>query len=289
MEKLYILPFDHRSNFRKFFGEDAEKIKDYKHLIYEGILWAITHGAPKEAVGVLVDEEYGSKILTEAKTDGLRRILTLEKSGVPELELEGGNKFAERLDKWNPEYGKVLISYSPNDNSAKNFRVKEKLKMVSEACATRNIKFLLEVLVIKTEADSDVSAEAFETHLRPELIRTTIREFYAEGIEPQIWKIEGIDDPIELSEVALVVQSGNRLDRGLVILGRDENKERVENWLRVGATVRGVVGFAVGRTIFKEPLLKHDNQEATRAETVAEIGRRYLEYIKIFEVRACKE
>jgi 5-dehydro-2-deoxygluconokinase len=154
---------------------------------------------------------------------------------------------------------------------------------VSEACATRNIKFLLEVLIIKTEADSDVSVEAFETHLRPELIRTTIREFYAEGIEPQIWKIEGIDDPIELSEVALAVQGGNRLDRGLVILGRDENKERVENWLRVGATVRGVVGFAVGRTIFKDPLLGHDNQETTRVETVAEIGGRYLEYVKIFE------
>lgn len=283
MEKLYILPFDHRSNFRKFFGEDAKKIKDYKHLIYEGILWAIKHGAPKEVVAILVDEEYGLEVLVEAKTAGLRRILTLEKSGVPELELEGGQKFAERLDKWNPEYGKVLISYSPNDNSDKNSRVKEKLKMVSEACAARNIKFLLEVLIIKTEADSDVSVEAFEMHLRPELIRTTIREFYAEGIEPQIWKIEGIDDPIELSEVALTVQSGNRLDRGLVILGRDENKERVENWLRVGATVRGVVGFAVGRTIFKEPLLKHDKQEATRDETVAEIGRRYLEYVKIFE------
>jgi 5-dehydro-2-deoxygluconokinase len=65
-------------------------------------------------------------------------------------------------------------------------------------------------------------------------------------------------------------------------LGRDENKERVENWLRVGATVRGVVGFAVGRTIFKDPLLGYDNQETTRAETVAEIGKRYLEYVKIF-------
>ncbi len=283
MEKLYILPFDHRSNFRKFFGEDVEKIKDYKHLIYEGILWAIKHGAPKEAAAILVDEEYGSEILIEAKTAGLRRILTLEKSGTEELELEGDKKFVERLDKWSPEYGKVLIRYSPNDDGLKNSQLKDKLKMVSEACATRNIKFLLEVLIIKTEADSDVSVEAFEMHLRPELIRTTIREFYAEGIEPQIWKIEGIDDPIELSEVALAVQGGNRLDRGLVILGRDENKERVENWLRVGATVRGVVGFAVGRTIFKDPLLGHDNQETTRVETVAEIGGRYLEYVKIFE------
>lgn len=283
MEKLYILPFDHRSNFRKFFGEDAKKIKDYKHLIYEGILWAIKHGVLKEAAAILVDEEYGSEILIEAKTAGLRRILTLEKSGTPELELEGDKKFIERLDKWKPEYGKVLIRYSPNDDATKNSRLRDKLKMVSEACTNRNIKFLLEVLIIKTEADSDVSVEAFEMHLRPELLRTTIKEFYAEGIEPQIWKVEGIDDPIELSEVALAVQGGNRLDRGLVILGRDENKERVENWLRVGATVRGVVGFAVGRTIFKEPLLQYDKQETTRAETVAEIGRRYLEYVKIFE------
>jgi 5-dehydro-2-deoxygluconokinase len=283
MEKLYILPFDHRSNFRKLFGENKEKIQDYKHLVYEGLLWAIAHGVSKTAAALLVDEEYGEKILKESKEMGLRQILTLEKSGTPELELEGGKNFATYLDKWRPEYGKVLIRYSPNDDSAKNFRAKEKLKAVSEACATRNIKFLLELLVLKTEADKDVSTEAFETHLRPELLRNTMREFYAAGIEPQVWKIEGMDDALELAEVALAVQSGGRTDRGLVILGRDEDEKKVENWLRVGRTVRSVVGFAVGRTIFKQPLLQYNNQELTRPAAVAEIGRRYLEYVKIFE------
>jgi 5-dehydro-2-deoxygluconokinase len=283
MEKLYILPFDHRSNFRKLFGENPAKIKNYKHLVYEGILWAITHSAPKAAAAVLVDEEYGSEILTEAKNFGLRRILTLEKSGTPELELEGAGNFAARLDKWQPEYGKVLVRYNPNETSEKKSRTQKKLKAVSEACATRGIKFLLELLIVKTEADSDVSAEAFEVHLRPQLVRQSMQEFYAAGIEPAVWKIEGMDDALELAETALAVQSGGRADRGLVILGRDEDKKRVENWLRIGATVKSVVGFAVGRTIFKQPLLQYDQQELTRSAAVAEIGRRYLEYVKIFE------
>lgn len=283
MEKLYILPFDHRSNFKKLFGEDEIKIRDYKHLIYEGLLWAINHGAPNTAAAVLVDEEYGAEILEEARTAGLRRILTLEKSGGSELELEGGGKFAARLDKWRPEYAKALIRYNPHDDASKNSRVKEKLKKISEACAIRNIKFLLEVLIVKTDADTDISAEAFESNLRPDLIKQTILEFYIAGIEPSVWKIEGMDNPLELAEVAAAAQSGGRDDRGIVILGRDENEAKVEKWLKVGAVGRGVVGFAVGRTIFKEPLLQYDNQEITRPAAVAEIGRRYLEYIKIFE------
>ena len=283
MEKLYILPFDHRSNFRKLFGEKVAKIQDYKHLVYEGVLWAIAHGAPKAAAAVLVDEEYGSEILTEAKNFGLRRILTLEKSGTPELELEGAGNFVARLDKWQPEYGKVLVRYNPNETSEKKSRTQQKLKAVSEACATRGIKFLLELLIAKTEADSDVSTEAFEIHLRPQLVRQSMQEFYAAGIEPVVWKIEGMDDPLELAETALAVQSGGRADRGLVILGRDEDEKRVENWLQIGATVKSVVGFAVGRTIFKQPLLQYDRQELTRPAAVAEIGRRYLEYVKIFE------
>lgn len=285
MEKLYILPFDHRSNFRKLFGEDREKIQDYKHLVYEGLLWAIAHGTPKAAAALLVDEEYGTQILKESKEVGLRQILTLEKSGTPELELEDGKNFAIRLDKWRPEYGKVLVRYNPNDDAAKNFRVKEKLKAVSEACAARNIKFLLELLIVKSEMDKDVSTEAFELHLRPELLRVAMREFYAAGIEPQVWKVEGMEDALELAEVALAAQSGGRTDRGLVILGRDEDEQKVENWLRVGTTVKSVVGFAVGRTVFKEPLLQYDRQELTRPAAVAEIGKRYLEYVKIFESR----
>lgn len=283
MEKLYILPFDHRSNFRKLFGEDSAKIRDYKHLIYEGLLWALAHGAPKADAAVLVDEEYGAEVLAEAERAGVRRILTLEKSGTSELELEGGERFAARLDKWRPPYAKILIRYNPHDEAAKNSRTKEKLRTASEACAARGIKFLLELLAVKTEADRDVSAAAFEAHLRPDLVRQTMLEFYAAGIEPSVWKIEGMDDPLELAETARAVQSGGRSDRGLVILGRDEDENKVENWLRVGATAKSVVGFAVGRTVFKSPLLQYDNQEITRPAAAAEIGKRYLEYVKIFE------
>ena len=66
---LYILAFDHRGSFqKKFFGvtgtptaEEAERISDAKHLIFEGFLRAVGEGANRTAAGVLVDEQFGTK------------------------------------------------------------------------------------------------------------------------------------------------------------------------------------------------------------------------------------
>jgi myo-inositol catabolism protein IolC len=39
-----------------------------------------------------------------------------------------------------------------------------------------------------------------------------------------------------------------------IVLGRGGNEEKVTEWLRTGAGVPGYVGFAVGRTIWWDPL-----------------------------------
>src|SRR3954465_3060272 len=66
--RLFILAFDHRGSFqKKWFGlegdpspEDADKITDAKHLIFEGLLHATEQeGDNPEEIGALVDEQYG--------------------------------------------------------------------------------------------------------------------------------------------------------------------------------------------------------------------------------------
>jgi 5-dehydro-2-deoxygluconokinase len=47
--------------------------------------------------------------------------------------------------------------------------------------------------------------------------------------------------------------------------------------------VPGFVGFAVGRTSFWEPLVDWRAKKMAREAAVAEIARRYREFVEIFE------
>ena len=50
-----------------------------------------------------------------------------------------------------------------------------------------------------------------------------------------------------------------------------------------GSQVKGFIGFAVGRTDFWEPLVSYRAKKITREAAVAEIARRYQEFVGIFE------
>ncbi len=70
---------------------------------------------------------------------------------------------------------------------------------------------------------------------------------------------------------------------GCIILGRGENDEKVREWLTTAAAVPGFIGFAVGRTVFWDPLVGWLAKKNSREEAVAEIARRYSEFVHLFE------
>jgi 5-dehydro-2-deoxygluconokinase len=57
----------------------------------------------------------------------------------------------------------------------------------------------------------------------------------------------------------------------------------VREWLTTAATVEGFIGFAVGRTSFWNPLVDMRAKKIVREDAVAEIARRYREFVDIFE------
>jgi myo-inositol catabolism protein IolC len=71
-----------------------------------------------------------------------------------------------------------------------------------------------------------------------------------------------------------------------IVLGRGEDDGKVREWLGIAAAVPGFVGFAIGRTVFWDPLVAWRSKRATRDQTVAEIGRRYRQFVDLFERRA---
>src|SRR4029450_509844 len=77
-----------------------------------------------------------------------------------------------------------------------------------------------------------------------------IRELQEAGVEPDIWKIEGIDDRETCREIAELVHRHARASVSCIVLGRGASDEKVDAWLRAGSGVPGYIGFAIGRSIF---------------------------------------
>ena len=70
---------------------------------------------------------------------------------------------------------------------------------------------------------------------------------------------------------------------GWSVLVRGENEQQVGAWLATAATVPGFIGFALGRTTFWDPLVAYRDRKITREAAVAEIGRRYCQWVDTFE------
>src|SRR3989344_6365151 len=121
-KQLLILPFDHRGSFmKKLFGisgrppteEETRNISDYKTIIYDGFKQALEKGVPKEIAGILVDEQFGSVIVQDAKKNGITFAMPCEKSGQDEFDFDYGSAFPVHIQKFNPEYVKVLVRFNP--------------------------------------------------------------------------------------------------------------------------------------------------------------------------------
>jgi 5-dehydro-2-deoxygluconokinase len=111
---------------------------------------------------------------------------------------------------------------------------------------------------------------------------SAIRQLQEVGVEPDIWKIEGLDRREDCVQVAETARREGRGDVGCIILGRGEDEAHVHTWLTTAAEVPGFIGFAVGRTTFWEPLITWRGQKSSRAEAVAEIARRYRQWVDVF-------
>jgi myo-inositol catabolism protein IolC len=127
---LYILPFDHRASFEKgLFGfsapltaEQTARVAASKQVVYDGLKLALTGGVPREAAGILVDEQFGAAILRDARAKGLITCAPAEKSGQEEFQFEYGDRYAEHIADFKPTFVKVLVRYNPESDEAMNRR-----------------------------------------------------------------------------------------------------------------------------------------------------------------------
>ena len=66
------------------------------------------------------------------------------------------------------------------------------------------------------------------------------------------------------------------------MLGAGAPVEQVEHWLRTAARVDGYVGFAVGRTIWSEPIMGYLDGSVSRADAAGQVASNFLRAIAVF-------
>ena len=294
-QPLYILPFDHRGSFEtKMFGWHGDltaaqtaEIAAAKQVIYDGFKAAIAAGVSKEKAGILVDEQFGAAILRDAAANGYTTACPAEKSGQDEFDFEYGADFAKHIEAFHPTFCKVLVRYNPEGDASLNQRQVARLKQLSDFIHDQSqSRFLFELLVPAEKAQLDRlkgDKKAYDLELRPGLMVQAVEQLQDAGVEPDIWKIEGLDRREECAKTVAAARRGGRDKVSCIILGRGEDDKKVHEWLATAAQVEGFIGFAVGRTDFWEPLVSYRAKKITREAAVAEIASRYREFVGIFE------
>jgi len=123
----------------------------------------------------------------------------------------------------------------------------------------------------------------FDRQARPLLMQQALRVLQDAGIEPDVWKVEGLDLYADGENLVQTARRGGRDQVGCIVLGRGADEAQVRNWLTVAAGVPGFIGFAVGRTSFWDAVAGYRAQALTRLEAVAQIARRLREWVDVFE------
>jgi myo-inositol catabolism protein IolC len=292
---LYILPFDHRGSFQaKMFGwqsplseAQTTEISGAKQVIYDGFKSALAAGVPKQKAGILVDEQFGAAILRDAASNNVVTACPAEKSGQEEFDFEYGEDFARHIEAFDPTFCKVLVRYNPQGDRALNERQAARLKRLSDFLTDRNrSRFMFELLVPPEKAQLDKlkgDKKVYDREMRPRLMVEAIHELQDAGVEPDLWKIEGLDRRDDCEEIVAAARTAGRDRVSCIVLGRGEDDRKVREWLGIAADVPGFVGFAVGRTDFWDPLVAWRSKKATREQAVVEIAGRYREFVDQFE------
>jgi 5-dehydro-2-deoxygluconokinase len=293
-QTLYVLAFDHRGSFqKKFFGIEGEPdseqtaiIADAKHLIFEGMLQAVAAGADAHVSGVLVDEQFGSTVPEEARESGLKLAMPAERSGQPMFDFQYGDQFGEHIESLNPDFTKVLVRYNPDGDADGNREQLSKLRRLSDWLREHERKFLFELLVPAEPAQLETVGgddDRYDAELRPQLMRRAIEDIQAAGIDVDVWKIEGVDERADCEMLVAQARAGGRDGVACVVLGRGANDAKVDHWLTQAAPVDGFVGFAIGRSIWWDPLKAYVDGKIERSEGARRIAENFLRFVSVYE------
>jgi 5-dehydro-2-deoxygluconokinase len=236
---------------------------------------------------VLVDEQFGGSIPHDAKADGLKLAMPVEKSGQDEFDFQYGDDFGEHITRFDPDFSKVLVRLNPDGDAEGNERQLGRLKRLADWLHDNDRKFLFELIVPALPEQLEQvggDTDRYDAELRPELMRRAIEQIQDAGVEVDIWKIEGVDSREDARMLSEQARKGEGRENVVsVLLGRGASDDKVDHWLRQAAGVPGFIGFAIGRSIWWDSLKGFLDGSIERGAASDQIADTYLRFIKVYD------
>jgi len=290
--RIFLLAMDHRDSLeRDVYGltapptpEQTAAIEHGKSLVFDGLLAAITEGADAASAGVLVDELFGAQVARLARERAVDLAMPIEKSGQKFFTLQYGSlasdDWLEHVAEFDPDQVKVLVRDNPDDDPLDRMKQFDDLAVVSARLAAQKRTFMVELLVPAIDAqlasvDGDVYR--YDREVRPALTVRVMTEFQRRGVEPDIWKIEGLETTAAAEDIVRAARQGGRDRVSCIVLGRDAPVDRLDHWLTIAAPIDGFIGFAIGRSIWEQPL-RDQLAGGSEEELVAAVSRNYRHF-----------
>jgi 5-dehydro-2-deoxygluconokinase len=273
--RVFMLASDHRWQWQEWCDRNDvphQRISEVKRLVLEAFLQARERSEQVRNHGaLLLDNRYSAESMARAMALGIPVGAPVEKAGVFPLEWEREPFHA--LSRGN-SFVKVLVRYRPEWPQADREEQWEKLLELQAWCRAENIPLLVEIIIMKAGEDE----QEFERRGRPSMLAGLIREAYARGLVPAIWKIEGTAS--RDGAVAIDAAIRERHEPRQLILGKGAGPEAIASWFDAAAGLESTAGFAIGRSVFMEPGSAFLKGELSAADATSEIGRRYLGFVE---------
>jgi myo-inositol catabolism protein IolC len=276
---LLLCAFDHRDYFERMAAEHATAafspfatVALAKELVFEAAL-AVRKRTPaglRDGLGIFVDEQFGAHLAVRARAGGLVLAMPAERSGVREFSCEFGERFAEHIETFDPHLVKALVRHNPDDDPELLARQATRLRELSDWCRAAGRQLLVELLVppLPEQRTPDFAAR----HRLP-LTTRALEHLGKEGIRPAVWKVEAPADPADFP-VLLEACRATDPDVRVVVLGGGAAVDTTVVGIAASAAA-GYDGFAVGRTIWAEPLVAWLTGRSPRQDAVTEMAANY--------------
>jgi len=283
---LLLCAFDHRDYFERLVAQHSTHplspfagVALAKELVLEAALAAggLVEPEARTGLGVFVDEQYGAHVARRARAEGLLLAMPAERSSAPEFQCEFGERFAAHITTFDPHLVKVLVRHNPEDDADLLARQAARLRELSDWCRSQRRALLFELLVPALPAQD---APDYVATRRLGLTLLALEQLVAAGIRPAVWKLEAPADVDDFSRLFEACRAEDPEVR-VVVLGGGADSASTVRGVRAAAAA-GYDGFAVGRTIWAEPLTGWLRGSSTREQAVEQMAATYAACISAY-------
>ena len=270
---MLVLAFDHRAQFLETCQQldlSEEKIPEFKELVFEGFRQVeSTHS--EQPLAILVDPQYGSKILEESAYEAYQIGVPIEKAGIFPTEWLCEEDLYQHLQARPSEwFVKLLWKFHPDlDESAKKIQMNQ-LKRLDAVCRDLDRRLMLE-LILPEGMDQ-----------QGECLAQSMAEVYQAQVYPFWWKIAAPADQNEWEQVTRTLDKHDP-QAGVILLGKNAPIEDFEEWFRVVRSSPYACGFAIGRSIFWQAWLDFASGKLASEEIPDIISQHYLHLIELWD------